>query len=73
MIKDREQVDRELDKEQHDWERTKTYNRDGERRRIANRSKKLWKGSRKRLEEGSNEGATPRQKRRKYDLLREDW
>ena len=35
VIRDEEQIDRELDKEQHEWERRKTNDRDAERRRIA--------------------------------------
>ena len=70
ITKEGEQKDKELDKEQYEWERRKPHNGDGERRKIAGGSKGLVRVSKKRLEE-EGEGATT-QKRRKNELLRED-
>ena len=61
-----------LDGEQREWEQHKTRKRDKERRGIAKGSRSTNTGSKKRSEQ-EEEGGAKRQKRRKFELVREDW
>ena len=73
--REQEQIDTLLVKEQEDWKRAKTRNRDEERRETLNRIKKKrtgYEGARnqKRIKEGSKEAPS---KRRRFALIEEDW
>ena len=70
--KDEEQMGAQLDGKQQEWEQGKTTKRDKERKKMAAESRISKPGSKKRIEH-EEEGGDKRQKRRKYDLLREDW
>ena len=72
LNKDMEQIEAQLDGEQQEWEQMKTSSRDKERRKMAAGSWRCKTGSKKRTDK-EEEGGSKRQKRRKYDLLREDW
>ena len=67
MNKDEEQIGA-----QSDGEQLKTKRRDKERRKMAVGSRISETGSRKRADQ-EEEGVARRQKRRKYNLLREAW
>ena len=72
LNKEVEQLETQLDGEQQEWEQLKTRNRDKERRKMAAGSWKQKTGSKK-ITDQEEEGGAKKQKRRKYDLLREDW